>query len=258
MDRILKLESAPLAHLSGAAAGPVRQNGGHLSSRAADENRAGAASEADSLLVKYGIRFSDPHVEREFLLHYRQQFYFLGQSAIGIAVAAWLVFGSIGLTATQGSYLVSIKFFYLAAPVLFFLLSAGFLSLAKERWQTYYALTTLVFTALIYVSGHMLQEQPWFRAEYITMTYMMGIALVGMAPVLIINALILQAIMVGVALYYILNDVQMAEFPTLYAIFSSVFLATTLLIGFCFSVTRERSLRREFAVMQALGRSKRD
>jgi len=258
MDRILKLKRDPAANLPSATADIVRQNAEHLSSPVLDGNRSGVASELISILVKYGIRFADPEVERQFLIDYRQRFYPLGQSVIGVAVAAWLVFGSTALAASQGSDLASIKFFYVAAPILLILFFASFLRIARRMWQSYYVLSALVFIAMIYVSARILQGQSWFRPEYVTMTFMAGIVLVGVAPALLINAILLQLAMVGFALYYILKDLHMEEFPALYATFSFVFLGVTLLAGACLSVTHERSLRLEFAAVQALRRLKRD
>jgi hypothetical protein len=121
-------------------------------------------------------------------------------------------------------------------------------------WQMYFVLSTLVFIAIGYTSARALQDQSWFRPEYVTMSYIGGIVLVGMAPVLVIYAALLESTMVAVALYFIVFDLHMVEFPTLYAIFSCVFLGGALVIGCCFAVIRETSLRREFAAVRGLRR----
>jgi hypothetical protein len=208
----------------------------------------------NSVLTKYGLRFVDAETESKFLADYRERFYSLGQSAIAIAIAGWLVFGSTALVASQGKDLASIKFFYIAAPILLIVFFASFLKITKQMWQTYFVLTTLAFIAMAYTSARVLQEESWFRPEYVTMTFMGGIVLVGMAPVLVVYAALLESTMAAVALYYIVFDLHMVEFPTLYAIFSCVFLGGTLVVGCCFAVIRETSLRREFAAVRGLRR----
>jgi hypothetical protein len=118
--------------------------------------------------------------------------------------------------------------------------------------QAYFVLITLVFIAIGYTSARMLQEQSWFRPEYVTMGFMGGIMLVGLGPVLVIYAALLESTMVAVAMYFIVFDLHMAEFPTLYAIVSCVFLGGALVVGCCFAVIRETSLRREFAAVRGL------
>ncbi len=208
----------------------------------------GAGGGLNSVLTKYGLRFVDAEAESKFMADYRERFYALGQSAIAIAIAGWLVFGSTALVASQGKDLASIKFFFIAAPILLIVFFASFLKISKQMWQAYFVLTTLVFIAMAYTSARVLQQESWFRPEYVTMTFMGGMMLVGMAPVLVIYAALLELTMAAVALYYIVFDLHMVDLPTLYAIFSCVFLVGTLVVGCCFAVIRETSLRREFAL----------
>lgn len=210
----------------------------------------------DTVLTTYGLRFSGAQMEAEFLAHYRERFYALGLGAVGLAVAGWLVFGSTALIASDGKDLGPIKFFFVAAPILLIVFFAGFSKLAKHLWQLYYALDVMVFTVLAYVSAHVLQQESWFRPEYVTMTFMAGIMVIAMAPVMTVYAIFLQCALAGVALYYILYDLHMAEFPTLYAIFSSLFLGVSLLAGCCVTVTREKIVRREFSASRGVSQWK--
>ena len=73
-----------------------------------------------------------------------------------------------------------------------------------------------------------------------------------------INAIILEVTMAGAALYFILIDMRMAEAPAFHVVFLSIFLAAILVAAICLSVNHERSVRREFAAIQAVGRSQRD
>jgi hypothetical protein len=261
MDRILELKAGRSPALSDQkfeSRTPLDGNIEHVPprkpSQVAARNTAHRA--IDSVLTEYGLRFPDRQTETEFLAHYREQFYALGQGAVGLAAVGWLVFGSTALVASQGKDLGSIKFFFIAAPILLMVFFAGFSKLAKRRWQLYYALTTLVFVVLAYASARVLQDESWFRPEYVTMTFMAGIMVIAMAPVMTMYAIALQCLLVVVALYYILCDLRMVEFPTLYAIFSSLFVGVSLVVGCCITVTRERIVRREFAASQRIGRWK--
>jgi hypothetical protein len=216
--------------------------------------RSAARGVIDNVLAQYGLRFADPKTEAEFRIHYRERFYTLGHAAIGLAMAGWLVFGSTALVASQGRDIGPIKFFFIAAPILLIVFFAGFSKLAKRAWQLYYAVTTLVFIILAYASARLLQEESWFRPEYVTMTFMAGIMVVAMAPVMTMYAIMLQCTLATVALYYMSYDLHMTEFPTQYAIFSSLFIGVSLLVGCCVTVTRERIVRREFAALRELGR----
>jgi hypothetical protein len=257
MDRILELNSVNEVS--------SRFDDGHQPSSSVRKNveqppprtespsiQGSAGGGLNSVLTKYGIRFVDAETESKFLADYRERFYYLGQLATAIAVAGWLIFGSTALVASQGKDLASIKFFFIAAPILLIVFFASFLKITKQMWQVYSVLTTLVFIAMVYTSARVLQEQSWFRPEYVTMTFMGGMMLVGMAPILVIYTALLETTMAVVALYYIVFDLHMAEFPTLYAIFSGVFLGGTLVVGCCFAVIRETSLRREFSAARGL------
>lgn len=265
MDRILELKTGGATVAKSEISGPskitaaVRKNVEHVPSSAVltQPGAAAATGFVNSMLAKCGICFSDAETEKEFLADYRERYYSLGQSAIGISLAGWLFFGSIALVASQGNDFVAIRFFFVAAPILLIVFFSGFSKLAKQMWQAYYAMAVLVFLALAYVSARLLQGESWFRPEYVTMTVMAGIAVIGMAPVLVLYAVLLQSLMLAVALYYFLFDLHVAEFPTLYTIFSSLFLGVTLVIGACFAFIRERAVRREFAALRALGRAKR-
>jgi hypothetical protein len=210
----------------------------------------------NSLLMKYGLRFSDDQMESEFMAEYRERFFSLGQSAVGLALVGWLALGSIALTASEGKDTASVRFFYVAAPILLIVFFMGFSKAAKQLWQPYYAVTTLVFLAMAYMSVRVLQGASWFRPEYGTMAFMVGIMFLAMGPVVVVYAVILQATIAGVALYYILHDLHMVESPKSYEIFSSIFLGIALLAGCHITVTRETALRRAFAAGRVLSRSK--
>jgi TIR domain len=261
MDRILELKSGrrPLPVTEKINSETPRGGSGEATPPRKPSPAAGRGAVRGALekvLIESGLRFADAQTEAEFLAHYRERFYALGQGAIALAMAGWLMFGSTALVASQGKDLVSIRFFFIAAPILLVVFFVGFSKLAKRHWQLYYALTTLVFVILAYISARVLQGESWFRPEYVTMTFMAGIMVIGMAPVMTVYAVLLQCLLAAVALYYILYDLRMVDFPTLYAIFSSLFVGLSLLVGWCVTVTRERLVRREFAASQGLGRWK--
>jgi hypothetical protein len=257
MDRILELNSVRDVSKrfddghqpSSSARKNVEQPPPRTESRSASDNAGGGLN---SVLTKYGLRFVDAETEAEFLADYRERFYSLGQSAVAMAVAAWIVHSSIALVASQGKDLASIKLFFIAAPILLIAFFGSFLKITKQMWQVYFVLATLVFIAIGYTSSRVLQDQSWFRPEYVTMAFMAGIVLVGMAPILLIYAALLESTMVAVPLYFIVFDLHMVEFPILYAIFSCFFLGSTLVVGCCFTVIRETSLRREFAAVRGV------
>lgn len=215
---------------------------------------AAGARGLNGILTSYGIRFADAAIERAFIDDYRKRSYTLGQTAIAIAIAGWLLFGSVAIAASKGSDLVAIRFYYGAAPALLILFFASFTSLARKFWQHYYVLCAIVFTVMAYISAHVLQDETWFRPEYVTLTFMAGIALIGMAPFLFIWAVTTQLMMAASALGFIAFDLHMAEFPTLYVIFTSIFVSVMLVIGAGFSITRERVLRREFALRHEINK----
>src|SRR6202022_383403 len=86
----------------------------------------------NSLLMKYGLRFSDDQMESEFMAEYRERFFSLGQSAVGLALVGWLALGSIALTASEGKDTASVRFFYVAAPILLIVFFMGFSKAAKQ------------------------------------------------------------------------------------------------------------------------------
>jgi hypothetical protein len=57
-----------------------------------------------------------------------------------VAVAGWLIFGSVALVASQGKDLASIKFFFIAAPILLIAFFVSFLKITKQMWQAYFVL----------------------------------------------------------------------------------------------------------------------
>ncbi len=217
---------------------------------------AASAGGLRGTLTAYGIRFADAATERTFIDDFRKRYYTLGQTAVAIAIAGWLLFGSVAIAASNGSDLVAIRFYFGAAPALLILFFASFTNLARQFWQHYYVLCAIIFTVMAYISAHVLQDETWFRPEYVTLTFMAGIALIGMAPFLFIWAVATQLMMAAFALGFIAFDLHMAEFPTLYVIFTGIYIAVMLVIGAGFSITREKALRREFALRHGIGNPK--
>jgi FtsH-binding integral membrane protein len=203
-------------------------------------------------LAKHGLRFPDPQMEADFRAWYRQQFYALGRAANGLAVVAWLLFGSAALVASQGSDFKAIKFFYIAAPLLLVVFLAGFSKPAQQAGQIYNIFSALVFITLAYTSARVLQEESWYRPEYVTMAFMAGLALTAMLPVLTLYAITLEAAVAAVGLYYMVYDLRMPEVPPLYPIFSGLFVVVSMLAASLITMTREQVLRRQFAAARGL------
>jgi hypothetical protein len=205
-------------------------------------------------LVKLGLQFPDPEMEADFRTRYREQFYGLGRAASGLGVVGWMVFGSTALVASQGRDLEAIKFFFIAAPLLLVAFLAGFSRQAKRAAHVYNIIMTLGFIVSVYMSGRVLQEESWFRPEYVTMAFMAGLTLTAMVPVMTLYAIVSQCSVAAAALYYILYGLRMPEFPPLYATFSSLFVSATLLAVALITITREQVFRREFAASRAFAR----
>src|SRR5260370_38105601 len=97
-------------------------------------------------------------------------------------IVGWVVFGATDLLSGVGG-LHSIQFrFMFAMPLMLMLFGLSFTPFARRHWQRFFALFAVVGITCMYAALLLVGPQSWFRVEQGTMSFMLFIAFVGMAP----------------------------------------------------------------------------
>jgi hypothetical protein len=163
-------------------------------------------------------------------------------------IVAWVVFGATDLLSGVGG-LASIQFrFMLAMPLMLLFFGFSFTQLARRHWQAFFALFAAVGITCMYIALLLVGPETWFRVEQATMSFMLFIALVGMAPFTVLYA-------AGVGLFIMtLHAVYVSSQPNLsgiHALFYTLFVAASYVIICTTAWVRERSLRSSFEAQMA-------
>jgi TIR domain len=203
------------------------------------------------LLERCGVIFTNREVEHALLDSFRTRYYWLGQTAMMFGIVAWLVFGATDLlSGTAG--LPSIQFrFMLAMPLMVVLFGLSFAPFARAHWQIFFAIFAVVGITCMYVALILVGPTSWFRVEQATMSFMLFIAFVGLAPFTTLYTL-------GVGLFILaLHALYLASNPQLdmiHQVFYSLFVAASYAVACTAAWVRERFLRSDFIARSQVSR----
>lgn len=201
------------------------------------------------LLERCGVAFANREMERTFLDSFRARYYWLGQTAMMFGIVAWVVFGATDLlSGTAG--LASIQFrFMFAMPLMIAFFGLSFIPLAWRFWQIFFAIFAVVGITCMYVALILVGPTSWFRVEQATMSFMLFVAFVGLAPFTTLYTL-------GVGLFILaLHALYLASNPQLDAVhqtFYSLFVAASYAVACTAAWVRERFLRSDFVAQRKL------
>jgi hypothetical protein len=196
-----------------------------------------------ALLVRSGLRFESAATERAFMESFRADSYWIGQTSMMFGIVGWVVFGATNLLSGVGG-LASIQFrFMLAMPLMLIFFGLSFAKLARRHWQAFFALFAVVGITCMYVALLIVGPETWFRVEQGTMSFMLFIAFVGLAPFTTLYTVVVGLFIVAVhALYASLNQ----QIDGVHALFYSLFVAGSYAVACTAAWVRERSLRSAF------------
>jgi hypothetical protein len=203
----------------------------------------------DSLLVQIGLRFESAALERAFMESFRAHSYWVGQTSMMFGIVGWVVFGATDLLSGVGG-LESIRFrFMLAMPLMLLFFGLSFTKLAQRHWQAFFALFAVVGITCMYVALLIVGPETWFRVEQGTMSFMLFIAFVGLAPFTTVYTVSVGLFIVAVhALYASFHQ----QIDGVHALFYSLFVAGSYAVVCTAAWVRERSLRSAFLANERL------
>ncbi len=196
------------------------------------------------LLARAGLNFTDPALERRFGEHFRERFYWVAQTAIAASIAAWVLFGPVDLWSEHGG-IASTRFrFMFSAPLMAAYFALSFTAKARSLWQAFVAGYALLGLACMTFGLTLVASETWFAFEQATMTFMLFLAFVGLAPfnfpyALGVGLVTLMAYAWWFAAYG-------GSLPPVRAIFCSLLVLSSYVIACCGALARERIFRREF------------
>jgi hypothetical protein len=96
----------------------------------------------------------------------------------------------------------------------------------------------------MYVSLLLVGPESWFRFEQATMSFMLLMALIGLAPFTTVYTLGVGAVILALHVVYVLSYSQL---DAIHVVFYSLFVAASYIIACVGAWVREKSLRSEFA-----------
>jgi hypothetical protein len=234
--------AAPVAPRSAPEKTIAQQSPSPLGAKAAPEQEQ-KYSGMRQLMVHIGLMFDNPALEGPFMDSFRNRFYAIGQTSMMFGIVGWVIFGATDLLSGVGG-LRSIQFrFMLAMPLMLLFFGLSFTPIARRHWQTFFAIFAVVGITCMYVALLLVGPQSWFRVEQATMSFMLFIAFVSLAPFTTIYTL-------GVGLFIIvLHAIYLFSEPGLdgaHTLFYSLFVGASYAVACTAAWVRERSLRSEF------------
>jgi len=200
-------------------------------------------SPAALLFERYGLVFVNLELERAFLASFRARYYWLGQTAMMFGIVAWLVFGATDLlSGTSG--LASIRFrFMLAMPLMLVFFGLSFTPLARRYWQMFFAMFAVVGIICMYIALILVGPTSWFRVEQATMSFMLFMAFVGLAPFTTLYTLGVGLFILAIHALYLASNPQL---DAVHQVFYSLFVAASYAVACMAAWVRERFLRLDF------------
>jgi hypothetical protein len=206
------------------------------------------------LLERCGVLFTNPDLERAFLNSFRADYYWLGQTSMIFGIVAWLVFGATDLlSGTAG--LLSIQFrFMLAMPLMVTFFGLSFTRLARRYWQIFFAIFAVVGISCMSIALVLVGPTSWFRVEQATMSFMLFMAFVGLAPFTTLYMLAVGLFIVVLHALYLVFDLQL---DAVHKVFYSLFVAAAYAVACTAAWVREKFLRSDFLAKRQLADSSR-
>jgi hypothetical protein len=195
------------------------------------------------LMVRSGLLFEDPTLEGAFIDSFRKRFYAIGQTSMMFGIVAWVIFGATDLlSGTAG--LLSIQFrFMFAMPLMLAFFGLSFTQPARRHWQKFFALFAVVGITCMYVALLLVGPESWFRVEQGTMSFMLFIAFVGLAPFTALYTVGVGLFIVSLHVLYLSIHSQL---DAVHILFYSLFVAGSYAVACTTAWVRERSLRSSF------------
>jgi hypothetical protein len=246
IDRILEIEAVRRAQESAPQPAPAAQT----NSPQRSGTRAAGPTEPpllkiglSRLMERMGLRFGDQRLEDNFQAAFRDRCYSTGQISMMSGIVAWVVLGmtdvlsgSEGLQSTQFRFMV-------AAPLMLIFFALSFTRMARQHWQQFFAIFAGVGVTCMYVALILVGTETWFHVEQATMSFMLFIALVGLAPFTTAYTAGVGILIVLTHAYYVITYPQL---PRTHALFYSLFVAGAYAIACIGAWTRETLLRSAF------------
>jgi TIR domain len=196
------------------------------------------------LLMRCGLLFEDDTHERAFNDSFRQRFFWVGQTSMMFGIFGWVVFGATDLLSGVGG-LHSIQFrFMFAMPLMLMLFGLSFTRFARRHWQSFFALFAVVGITCMYAALLLVGPQSWFRVEQGTMSFMLFIAFVGMAPFTAIYTVAVGLFIFVVHALYLYSEPNL---DGVHSLFYALFVGGSYAVACTTAWVRERSLRSTFA-----------
>src|ERR1700691_88884 len=196
------------------------------------------------LMVRNGLLFEDQAIESAFIESFRNRFYVIGRTTMIFGIVAWVIFGASDLLSGV-SGLRSLQFrFMLAMPLMLLLFGLSFTQFAWRHWQAFMAAFAVIGIVCVHVGLLLVGPESWFRVEQATMSFMLFIALVGLAPFTFIYAVGVGLLIIALHAAYMISR---PDFSAVHALFYSLFVAGSYVIICATAWVRERSLRSSFA-----------
>jgi len=196
------------------------------------------------LMARAGLLFPEPSQERAFLDFYCENFYAIGQTSMMFGIVGWIVFGATDLLSGVAG-LASIQFrFMLATPLMVAFFGLSFTTFARRHWQKFFAAFAVVGITCMCVALLLVGPQSWFRLEQATMSFMLFIAFVGLAPFTTIYTIGVGLFIVAAHTFFLTAH---GEIDAAHVLFYSLFVGGAYVVACTGAWVRERSLRSSFA-----------
>jgi hypothetical protein len=196
------------------------------------------------LLLRSGLLFEEKARERAFIASFRDRFYFLGQTSMMFGIVGWVVFGATDLLSGAAG-LASIQFrFMLAMPLMILFFGLSFTKFARLYWQQFFAGFAFVGISCMYIALLLVGPEEWFRVEQGTMSFMLFLAFVGLAPFTTIYTIGVGLFITLLHTYYVASS---SNLPAVHAFFYMLFVGGSYAVICTTAWVREKSLRVAFA-----------
>jgi hypothetical protein len=189
---------------------------------------------------KITLVFADPKREAAFIDFYRSHGYWQGQLALAIAVANTFLAKFVELVDLDTSHLTAVYRLLDLLPLL--PLALSFTAPARRFWQSFFSLSALWGTVLIFVWVQFAQTASWFHPGYAAVGYLSFAATGCLLPLTVANFLRLGPVLLLIGLASLLT---LPMSPMLKATgFSLLTISAVLVISVAYA--RETTMRQLF------------
>jgi TIR domain len=198
-----------------------------------------------ALLIRVGLRFAEPAIERQFQEDFTRTAIPIAQFAMALAVFTYAIFGFWDMTSASGALLSTRFRFMVACPLLLLFFGCSFIKLIRRFWKGYLLFFAMTASICVYISVVLFDLETDFKINHGngTLNFELAAIFVGLLPLDLIYVITIEIFIQLLHAHMLLRHSTLQRYPAAFYAFHLNCACTVV----CFiSYWREIMVRRTY------------